>query len=785
MVIKRTENHKNEEQFHFSTKAETLASLKGVLVSGKLCDQAVIPVQDWLNDQQKVANEIVKLFSDSPLAIRSSCLAEDTSERSNAGAFHSFTNVPSEYNAIIQAFNDVIVAYGKELDGQVVLIQPMVQNIALSGVVLTRDLDTGSPYYVVNYDDTSGRTDTVTSGAESKTVYLHRSNPGALHSPRMKKIITVTQELERIIKSDLLDIEFCLTNNMEFYVLQVRPIAAQGQWKKIPDQDIDLAISSIRSEVISGMRPVKGQAGHSNVFGEMPDWNPAEMIGNSPRKLAYSLYKKLITDTTWATARAKMAYKNVQAPLMTSFGGRPYIDVRASLNSFLPADLDHNFANRLVDHQLEQLGKNTDFHDKIEFEVAITCRDFDFHSQKKQLIEFGFSLTDIEKLEASLIKLTAKALSLGEEGLEVLLRQTDQIYVDDLTMKNSDPLQKALYLFDSVIEYGILPFSILARHAFIGVSFLRSLIAQEILSVEIVENFMRSIHTVATTVVNDIKKVDEGSLDKKVFLKRHGHLRPGTYDILSKRYDQSLDLYLGHNSQRINLKNSKFSLSCTQEDAIDKAIQNIGYKISTKELMNYIRKAISSREEAKYAFSVGISEALEKLAEWGETNNLSRDDLANLEINEIVKNYKSPNALKKVAEQGRKDHKLTRALRLPNLIIDPDDLFVVRPLRGQATFITNQFKSGAACNLDHNVTPIQESSIVLIKSADPGFDWIFSHNIAGLITQYGGPNSHMAIRCAEFGLPAAIGCGEKLYNQLLKAKVIELDCGSRKIEGRG
>ena len=63
MVIKRTESHKNEEQFHFSTKAETLASLKGVLVSGKLCDQAVIPVQDWLNDQQKVANEIVKLFS--------------------------------------------------------------------------------------------------------------------------------------------------------------------------------------------------------------------------------------------------------------------------------------------------------------------------------------------------------------------------------------------------------------------------------------------------------------------------------------------------------------------------------------------------------------------------------------------------------------------------------------------------------------------------------------------------------------------------------------------------
>ena len=42
----------------------------------------------------------------------------------------------------------------------------------------------------------------------------------------------------------------------------------------------------------------------------------------------------------------------------------------------------------------------------------------------------------------------------------------------------------------------------------------------------------------------------------------------------------------------------------------------------------------------------------------------------------------------------------------------------------------------------------------------------FSHNIAGLITQYGGTNSHMAIRCAELGIPAAIGIGDKRYENL-------------------
>jgi len=775
----------NKKPFRFSTKAGTLASLKGTLIEGTLCDQAVISVTDWLKDPQKVANDVLNSFPNSPLAIRSSCFAEDTNERSNAGAFRSLTNVPSQIGAINHAFKDVIAAYGKELVGQVVLVQPMVQNIALSGVVLTRDLDTGSPYYVINYDDTSGRTDTVTGGAESKTVYLHRSNKAALHSPRMQKIITATQELENITNSDLLDIEFCLTNDMELFILQVRPIAAHGQWKKIPDQKIDTVISSIRNEVISKMESVNGQAGQANIFGEMPDWNPAEMIGNSPRKLAYSLYQMLITDTTWATARAKMSYQNVQSPLMTSFGGRPYIDVRASLNSFLPADLEHSIANRLVNHQIGLLGKNTDLHDKIEFEIAITCCDFDFNSQKQQLLKAGFSPNEIEKLEDSLKKLTAKALNIGAEGLEVILRETDQIFDYDLKTGHSNPLQKSLKLFDGVIEHGILPFSILARHAFIGVSFLRSLIAQEILSIEIVEKFMRSVHTVASTVVNDIKAVDEGSLSKKEFLERHGHLRPGTYDILSKRYDQSIDLYLGHSGQKKESDNTPFNLSCKQEDAIDNAIKKTGYKVTSRGLMDYIRKAISSREEAKYAFSVGISNALERLAEWGAENNLSRDDLANLDIQKIITNSKSPSILKKAAQKGRKEHRLTRALRLPHLIIDPDDLYVVRPLRGQATFITNQSIVGAACNLDYDVIPIQERSIVLIKSADPGFDWIFSHNIAGLITQYGGPNSHMAIRCAEFCLPAAIGCGEKLYNQLLKAKVIELDCGSRKIEGRG
>ena len=69
----------------------------------------------------------------------------------------------------------------------------------------------------------------------------------------------------------------------------------------------------------------------------------------------------------------------------------------------------------------------------------------------------------------------------------------------------------------------------------------------------------------------------------------------------------------------------------------------------------------------------------------------------------------------------------------------------------------------------------------MIENADSGFDWIFSQKISGLITKYGGVNSNMAIRCAELGIPAAIGCGEQRFEKLKNLKIICLDCATSNI----
>ena len=79
-------------------------------------------------------------------------------------------------------------------------------------------------------------------------------------------------------------------------------------------------------------------------------------------------------------------------------------------------------------------------------------------------------------------------------------------------------------------------------------------------------------------------------------------------------------------------------------------------------------------------------------------------------------------------------------------------------------------------DLSENSSKKINNKIVLIENADPGYDWIFTYKIKGLITKYGGVNSHMAIRCREFDLPAAIGCGPQFYNEIKNKENITLDC---------
>ena len=46
---------------------------------------------------------------------------------------------------------------------------------------------------------------------------------------------------------------------------------------------------------------------------------------------------------------------------------------------------------------------------------------------------------------------------------------------------------------------------------------------------------------------------------------------------------------------------------------------------------------------------------------------------------------------------------------------------------------------------------------------------------------YGGANSHMAIRAAELSIPAIIGAGEVLYQQLSRSSVVYINCANKQV----
>ena len=123
-------------------------------------------------------------------------------------------------------------------------------------------------------------------------------------------------------------------------------------------------------------------------------------------------------------------------------------------------------------------------------------------------------------------------------------------------------------------------------------------------------------------------------------------------------------------------------------------------------------------------------------------------------------------------------------LVLPPILFSEDDLEVIRYYNSRPNFITQKIAEGKIVHVDGNLqdTSSVNGNIVLIENGDPGHDWIFTRNPIGLITKYGGVASHMAIRCAEFGLPAAIGCGELLYEKIANSDFVHLNCREGQIQ---
>ncbi|MCK5665183.1 MAG: hypothetical protein KAI17_16950, partial [Thiotrichaceae bacterium] len=776
--------------FILGTKAETLVRLEPLVRHSQIGKQVSFTCECWNNDSNAVLNEISQAFVDANLVVRSSSTAEDGWYSSNAGGFDSILNVDgSDQSIVSDAINTVVASYGEEKSNQdQVLVQEFLSNVRMAGVVFTCSLESGAPYYRFNFDDKTQSTESVTAGTHDdlRTIIVSRFATKYLESvePELVPVLQSVEELEQLLGFDKLDVEFAIDAAGLVHIFQVRPITVDHSAFDVDFSSIKQSLSECNKSFNALQHPSPFVFGNKTIFANMPDWNPAEIIGTRPKPLAFSLYRQLITNDIWAQQRVEYGYRDVRpCPLISSFSGQPYVDSRASFNSFIPAVLHEEIAARLAKAYLNILADNPQYHDKIEFNVVFTIWMPGFiDNASSRLLPYGVTSEDISQLEIALKKITNKSLiRLQKDIASIDLMSSRKKLLTSSELQTTD---KIFALLDDCKRFGTLAFSHAARAGFVATTWLKSFVAMGILSDEQRLSFLKSFNTVAGEIERDKYAYSIGELSQEILVDKYGHLRPGTYELTAQAYWEDPERYLFSEYEHAPVTEPPFVFSASEKNKLDLVLKELDSSLSVDEMINYLIAAIQNREFVKFEFTRNLSASLDLCVELGRELNLSRDDLSYLiysDLEQLKLNVLTIEQLHKQIEIRKQNYVVTRSIELPSLIQKESDFYCFERFTSQPNFVTINKVEAVVQRLETDEQMDIGGKLVLIPQADPGYDWLFAHGIAGLITQYGGANSHMAIRAAEIGLPAAIGVGEKLYEKIANMKQIELDCANQVI----
>tara|TARA_B100000795_G_scaffold191601_1_gene146123 strand:- start:1640 stop:3973 length:2334 start_codon:yes stop_codon:yes gene_type:complete len=762
------------------SKAETLIILDGKIPSLNIPKSFYFSVSDLKKNNIKILKKINDKFNKF-IAVRSSNKFEDNKKTSNAGKFKSLLNINCKNNdELIDAIHEVNLSYKKYFHKKnQILIQDMVDNVILSGVCTTCDLETYFPSYQINFfkgKDTSA----VTSGKPNTKKITYIDNPKyKIKDKKFSKLIELVKKIKKLYFDNHIDVEFAINSKNKIFILQVRPIIINK--KNILEPEVaSYAFHSLGNKINKLQNKHHNLLGKTSYFSVMTDWNPAEIIGVKPKPLALSLYQELITDHVWAKSRREYGYRDLTSNhLMNTFFGTPYIDIRIDFNSWVPSDLPKKLANKLVNYYLKKFKNNRDLHDKVEFYIVFTCFTFDTRKKIKLLLSKNFSIKEINLIIKSLKNInfiSFKKIKKETKKIKILQAKQNEIF-----KLNLDYIAKIYWLIEDCKKYGTYPFAGLARTAFISTELINSLVANKIITLKERENFLQSIETITTDIKNDYYK------SKKFFLKKYGHLRPNTYEISSLNYREGYNIYFdGNAKKKKSTKKNLFKFSSTQVQKIKELLKKEKFDVNFNEFILFLKKSIQLREYSKYIFTKSIDMVFENIKLFARQFGLKETDLTYLKINKILSMYynyttfKNIPDLKKEILYNRNEFNYNNSIKLPEVIIDKSDLFIINN-QSKVNFIGSKKANGRMLYLNKFKNSGYDNKIICIENADPGFDFIFTKKINGLITKFGGANSHMAIRCAELGIPAAIGVGDTLFEQIIKSSITTIDCERKKI----
>ncbi len=746
-------------------------------------DLKIFKCSDYLKNKQIIINRIQKKFK-YLVAVRSSAYDEDGSRISNAGKYSSIVNCKvKDTNSLSKNISKVIDSYGEKKRNNVFFVQSMVKNIKLSGVVLTKDLNTYSPYIVINYHKGPDPT-IVTSGRKKTHSLKYFPNKKYKINSQFRKLVNEVLKLKKIYRYEL-DVEFCIDKKNKVYILQVRklnlPIIKKGYNFNLTHKNFEKYLSNLEKKILKLKKKQNTEFGQTTYFGVMPDWNPAEIIGKKPKPLSLSLYRELITDHVWSENRYNYGFQDVsQFHLMTTFYNTPYIDVKIDFNSWIPRDLTKQTKVKLINFYLNKFGKNKFLHDKIEKEIIYSCYSVNLEKRIKSDLDKKFSKKEIFKIISCLKKIN---------NLSIKEKNKDLNKIKSLIDKQKKIEGSNMYFFDKIYwhienckKFGTLPFAGLARCGFIAIEIIESFVKNKIFTNDNKNEFLQSVKTISSELSED-----SNTFNKSKFLLKYGHLRPNSYEISSPNYNSAYNKLFKKRKATTSKKNN-FYFSKIQKKQIIKFIRKFDRKISFNKFIDFLKGSIRDREYSKFIFMKSIDLVFKNLKLFAKKQKIKPSSLSYLKINDITDFYHNLNSssaaseIKEMIKKNKIEYLNNYCIDLPDVILSPKDIYVVKIPEDHPNYITDKTCEGdlLKLNLDQKIN--LSNKIVCIENADPGYDFIFSHKIKGLITKYGGFNSHMSIRCSELSIPAIIGIGEKNFKIVSNSKKMFFDCKNKNFE---
>jgi phosphohistidine swiveling domain-containing protein len=732
--------------------------------------------QDWRQSPSTEVARIADAALGPLLAVRSSAESESIGQTSPPGAFHSELGVPcSDAHAISTAVEAVL----RSIDPTTgvrrgVVVQTQVTDVAVAGVATTLDLHR-RPYLTIEFDDSSGRTDRVTSGHQVQRVVLA---PGCHGEEWLCAVRRAIEDIGSALQIVDLVIEFAIDNDGSLHVFQAWD---RGRAASIPADGLARAVG-VAERRLALLRQRHGQ---DVVLSDMADWNPAEMLGQTPGALDVSLYRTLITNRTWARARQRLGYFDCPGPLLVEVLGHPYIDVRQSFRSLTPTGLSGPTRSAYVDGCCARLCEEPWLHDKVEHDLLTTYWPLRNGAEAVRQRASWLTRPQLQELGAELVATTAQMLSSWEAEISWAQGRARQLGVwrsanavapfSSLTVDELlDFVNRALRACRSM---GTLPFASVARLAFVADGLARELAEAGDLDAS-VSSLWRRVRTPADRFAVDL--ADE-QLSLADLAARYGHLRPHTYNIESLPYG-ARDGFLAALRESSAFHGAHASGPDDAEPAnaaLTRYFASLGLR-APEDPLELLASAFRSREDHKFQFTAVLSDVLEAIAEMGAHLDLSRSEVRRLSIGRLLAAARGrDHAATQRASRGAA-HRSTQQVMLqwPDFISARSSMSEVDFIEARPTFIGQQIVDASVCHLNSEPADprVLDGSIVAIEAADPGFDWIFTQRIAGLVTCYGGSSSHMAIRCHELKLPAAIGCGRTTFQRLVAGTRIMLDC---------